>query len=133
MKRSGIDAEPEVISNGLLHVRFTQTPSAKVSIVIPTKDKRDLLERCISTLLSVTAYSHFEILIVDTRSQEAATHDYFRSLQNESRIRILSQQGPFNYNKVNNRAARESDGDFLLFLNNDVEITRPEWLTELVW
>ena len=84
MERSGMDAVPEVMPNGLLHVHFRHPPTGKVSIVIPTKDRRDLLERCIATLLSVTTYSNFEILIVDNGSQESATHDYFSSLHNDS-------------------------------------------------
>ena len=126
MQRRGMDAEPEVMPDGLLHVRFLHPPTAKVSIIVPTKDRPDLLSRCISTLLSVTEYQNFEILIVDNGSQEAAAK------ANDPRIRILWHPGPFNYSTVNNRAAREAAGEFLLFLNNDVEITRPEWLSELV-
>ncbi len=132
MERSAIDAQPEVMPNGLLHVRFTSAPAGMVSIVIPTKDRVDLLSRAISSLLAVTRHANFEILIVDNGSQESATKEYFRSLENDGRIRVLWHPGPFNYSSVNNRAAREAKGEFLLFLNNDVEITHPDWLTELV-
>ncbi len=132
LQRLGIDAQPEVMPNGLLHVHFNHPPTAKVSIIIPTKDRLDLLERCISTLLSVTKYPDLEVIIVDNGSVEAATKDYFQSLRSNPHIRILWHPGSFNYSTVNNRAAREAAGDFLVFLNNDVEITHPDWLTELV-
>jgi GT2 family glycosyltransferase len=132
MQRLRMNAEPEVMPNGLLHVRFRNPPTAKVSIIIPTKDRLHLLSRCISTLLSITRYENFEILIVDNGSQETDTKEYFESLAKDARIRILWHPGPFNYSTVNNRAAREAAGEFFLFLNNDVEITHPEWLSELV-
>ena len=132
MQRLGMDAKPEVMPNGLLHVHFNHPPTGKVSIIIPTRDRLDLLERCISTLLSVTQYPDFAVIIVDNGSVEAATKEYFQSLASDPRIRILWHPGPFNYSTVNNRAAREATGDFLVFLNNDVEITHPDWLTELV-
>lgn len=131
MERLGMDADPEVMPDGLLHVRFRRPPEGMVSIIIPTKDRVDLLSRCISTLLKDTRHENFEILILDNGSREIATKEYFRSLAGDKRIRILWHPGPFNYSAVNNRAAREAKGDFLLFLNNDVEIIRPGWLTEL--
>ncbi len=90
------------------------------------------MERCVSTLLSGTQYEDFEVLIVDNGSSETATKEYFQRIAADKRVRILWHPGPFNYSTVNNRAAREAAGDFLLFLNNDVEITQPDWLTELV-
>ncbi len=132
MERCGMNAAPEVMPNGLLHVRFKHPPSALVSIILPTRDRVDLLSSCVSTLLAVTRYDNFEILIVDNGSKESATQEYFRSLARDKRIRILWHPGSFNFSTINNRAAAEANGDFLLFLNNDVEITQPDWLTELV-
>ncbi len=132
MDRIGMDADPEVMPDGLLHVRFRRAPEALVSIVIPTKDRVDLLSRCISTLLEHTRYQNFEILIMDNASSQPETREYLRSLSANPRIRIIWYPGAFNYSAVNNTAVREALGDFLLFLNNDVEITRPDWLDELV-
>ena len=132
MERSGMEADPEVMPDGLLHVRFRRAPEGMISIVIPTRDRVELLTRCISTLLEVTQHDQFEILIVDNGSRESATKEYLCSLENDARVRVLWQPGPFNYSAVNNRGAREARGNYLLFLNNDVEITNPNWLTELV-
>jgi GT2 family glycosyltransferase len=132
MERTGLAAEPEMMPNALLHVRFKQRPSALVSIIIPTKDRLDLLCRCMSSLLELTSYDNFEIIIVDNGSKETATKEYFRSLEGDKRIRLLWHPGPFNYTAIHNRAAIEANGELLLFLSNDVEITRPDWLTELV-
>ncbi|MGA8029934.1 MAG: glycosyltransferase [Bryobacteraceae bacterium] len=131
LERCGIDAEPEVMPNGLLHARFRRKPEKLVSIIIPTRDRVDLLSRCVSSLLEHTQHEDFEILIIDNDSGERATKKYFHSLEGDKRFRIISHQGAFNYSVANNRAAREAKGDFLLFLNNDVEIIRPDWLNEL--
>ena len=125
-------AVPEVMPNGLIHMRPLRTPDTLVSIIIPTRDRLDLLTRCISTLTEMTAYPRFEILIVDTGSAGAETKDYFKTVSADSRIRVIWYPGQFNYSAANNMAAREAQGDLLLFLNNDVEFIKPDWLTELV-
>ena len=132
MERIGLAAQPEIMPNGLFHVRFNETPTALVSIVIPAKDRLALLSRCVSTILELTSYAKFEIIVVDNGSKETATKDYFRSLERDKRIRVLWHPGPFNYSVINNRAVVEANGEFLLFLSDDIEITQPDWLTELV-
>ena len=132
MERIGIPAEPEIMPDGLLHVKFTEKPTGMVSIIIPTKDRLELLSRCVSTLLAKTSLENFEILIVDNRSREEATKAYLRRIERDPRIRVLWYPWHFNYSAVNNFAAREARGEYLLFLNNDIEITSPEWLSELV-
>jgi GT2 family glycosyltransferase/SAM-dependent methyltransferase len=132
LRHYGMNAEPEIMSNGLLHVTFQRPSNGLVSIIIPTKDRVDLLSRCISTILEVTRYENFEIIIVDNGSRESASKEYFKTLAADQRIRILWNPGAFNYSAANNRGAREANGEFLLFLNNDVEITQPDWLTEFV-
>jgi len=132
VQRLGIAADPEILPNGLLHVRFQRPPNGLVSIIIPTKDRADLLSRCISTLLGVTKYDNLEIIVVDNGSRETASKEYFNTLVADQRVHIVWNPGAFNYSAANNRAASEAKGEFLLFLNNDVEITHPDWLTELV-
>ena len=132
MRRIGMPAEAEVAPGGLLHVRWNRSREALVSIIIPSRDKVGMLARCITSLREKTAYHPYEILIVDTGSQEACTREYYQTLAGSPNIRILSDaSSPFNYSRANNYGAREARGELLLFLNNDVEITNPDWLGEL--
>ncbi|SRR5579884_1102616 len=128
----GVGAEPQVLPNGLLYVRIPINQPATVSIIIPTKNKTDLLSRCISSLLEQTAYENFEILLVDNGTRDSEAKRYLQQLSDNERIRVIWYPGSFNYSAINNMAAREARGEFLLFLNNDVEFTDPEWLTEMV-
>jgi GT2 family glycosyltransferase len=102
-----------------------------VSVVIPTKDRLDLLRPCLDGLLRKTDYPALEALIVDNDSREAATRAYLAGLT-DARVRVLEDPGPFNWSAINNRAVAAARGDVVLLLNNDIEIIRPDWLRELV-
>jgi O-antigen biosynthesis protein len=104
-----------------------------VSVIVPTRDRADLLARCVEGILHRTGYSNLELLIVDNGSIEPATQTLFDQLtRQESHVRILRHPGPFNYSALNNAAAREANGEMLLLLNNDIEVIEPGWLRELV-
>ncbi len=108
-------------------------PPPLVSVIIPTRDRGDLLVRCVDGVLHRTDYCNLELLIVDNGSIEPATLTLFDRLsQEESRVRILCHTGPFNYSALNNAAAREAEGEVLLLLNNDVDVIDPGWLREMV-
>lgn len=103
-----------------------------VSIIIPTRDKVDLLRACVDSILAKTEYRRFEILIVDNSSVEDRTLAYLENLNAHSSIRLIRYPGPYNYSAINNRAAREAKGSFLCLLNNDTEVVEEQWLTELM-
>ncbi|WP_160160802.1 glycosyltransferase [Legionella sainthelensi] len=103
-----------------------------VSIIVPTKDKVDVLKCCIESILKKTEYSNFELLIVDNQSQQQVTHTYFEQLKQNQKVKIISYNKPFNYSKINNFAVTQAQGDILLFLNNDTEVISSGWLTEMV-
>ncbi|MCW6511419.1 glycosyltransferase family 2 protein [Lichenifustis flavocetrariae] len=107
-------------------------PEPLVSILIPTRDRADLMRQCLEGLLKRTAYGRFEVIIVDNGSVERETHDLFAELTLDPRVRVLSQAGPFNYSALNNAAAREAQGEILLLLNNDIDVIKPDWLLEMV-
>jgi GT2 family glycosyltransferase len=117
---------------GYYRVRYAITEPGKVSIIIPTKDKTDILQKCVDSILKKTTYGDYEILIVDNQSVEKRTFEYFETLRDEDRIRILKYDTPFNYSKINNDAVRRSKGPYILFLNNDTEVISPEWLEAMV-
>ncbi len=116
-----------------IRTRFSvPTPTPKVSIIIPTRDRASLLETCINGILYRTDYKNIEILISDNGSTEEETKHLFAKLARFENINIISLPGPFNYSWLNNRAAAQAKGEVLLLLNNDIDVISPDWLTELV-
>lgn len=103
-----------------------------VSVIVPTRDREDLLERCLDGVLNRTGYPAIEILVADNGSVEPATLALFARLAADPRVRILPLPGPFNYARLNNRAAAEARGEVLLLLNNDIDPIGPDWLREMV-
>ena len=115
-----------------VHYKLSE-PAALVSIVIPTRDRIDLLSACINSILAKTNYRLFEILIVDNDSQLAETRDYFKDIQvRDARIKVLSYPGAFNYSAINNFAVEQAQGEFILLLNNDIEVLSHDWLSEML-
>jgi len=132
LQRQGIArAKTRFASPGVLQVSWP-TQNSRVSIIIPTKEKIALLRPCLDSLLQLTAYEHYEVILVDNGSQQAETLAYYAELRDDPRVRILDYAEPFNYSAANNFGAAQASGDLLLFLNNDIEILHPDWLEELV-
>jgi O-antigen biosynthesis protein len=103
-----------------------------VSIIIPTKDKANVLKGCIESILTKTDYTNYEIIIVDNQSVEQRTFDYYKSISTISKMRILNYNDFFNYSTINNYAASLAKGEHLLFLNNDTEVLSREWLSSML-
>lgn len=113
--------------------RVVLTPSTDsvVSIVVPFRDKVELLESLWRTLTSIDAGVKWELIAVDNDSKEPDTHRFLEKLVGAG-VRVLPWPRAFNYAELNNAAARIARGDFLLFLNNDTEVREPGWLAQLV-
>jgi GT2 family glycosyltransferase len=111
------------------HSKNSDTP--KVTVVIPTRDKVDLLRTCISSLTARTEYSDIELVIIDNQSKEPATISYLAELE-ASGVRVLKYCKRFNYSAICNLAAETANGDYLCFLNNDTEIITADWLESMV-
>jgi len=116
---------------GCFQVRRTLKSRPAVTIIIPTRDRADLLSRCVESLRR-TSYRNFEIVIVDNGSREAATHRLFREWSRWSRLRVLRDPRKFNYSALNNRAVNQTNTPMILFLNNDTEVIDPDWLDVMV-
>jgi len=101
-----------------------------VSIVIPTKNKRALLQTTLESIWSRTEYDRYEIIVVDNQSTETDAVEYLTSLRPRCQVHQWSQ--PFNYSALNNVGVQHSRGEQLLFLNNDVEVIHPDWLTAML-
>ncbi|KQU17725.1 glycosyl transferase [Methylobacterium sp. Leaf94] len=113
-------------------VRPVPEPAPLVSVVIPTRDRADLLAVALAGVLDATDYPAIEVLIVDNDSREPRTRDLFARYSNDARVRVVSVPGPFNFSDLSNRGAAAARGPLLLFLNNDVEVIEPGWLREMV-
>lgn len=97
-----------------------------VSVIIPTRNRADLLRTCIAGLRA-TEYPSIEIIIADNDSDEPATRNYLAQLAREG-VTVLPQPGPFNYATINNNAVAVAKGELICLMNNDVEILAPDWL-----
>ena len=102
-----------------------------VSILIPTRDRLELVEQCIESLAKTT-YPAFEIIIIDNDSAEPETLDWFASFDNGRDRRVVQAPGEFNYSGINNVGAEVARGELLLLLNNDTEVIEPDWLSTMV-
>ncbi len=103
-----------------------------VSLIILTKNRIRLLQKCIGSILKKTTYPNYEILIVDNGSDESATIEGLKKLQSDPRIRVVRDDRPFNFSALNNAAIKLARGEVVGLLNNDLEVISPEWLSEMV-
>jgi len=131
--RQGIRAEVEFAKGSpFLQVCYTLDSERSVSIIVPTKDHKDLLSRCVDGILNRTRYTKLEVLIVDNCSEEGATRAYLNQIGADPRVRVLQYEQRFNFSLINNWAAIQAAGEILLFLNNDTEVIDPDWLRHMV-
>ncbi|MFD0739047.1 glycosyltransferase family 2 protein [Lysobacter koreensis] len=132
LQRAGVEARVEMADGGYMKVRRKlQAPAPRVSLLIPTRDKVELLRMCIQSILEKTDYPDYEILIVDNQSEERATLDYFAELASQPRVKVLRYNAPFNYSAINNFAAAAATGSIIGLVNNDIEVISPDWMTEM--
>jgi glycosyltransferase involved in cell wall biosynthesis len=101
-----------------------------VSILIPTKNQKKILERCINSLKKTT-YRNYEVVIIDNGTDDLETLNYLASLKHRV-LKIQNPMGQFNFAYINNRAADQVNSDYVLFLNNDTNVRNPKWLSRMV-
>ena len=106
-------------------------PAPRVSIVVPTRDRVDLLRRCVESILGRSTWPDIELLVVDNGSVEGATLDYLADLESRPGVRVLRDDRPFNYSAINNAAVAQSSGELIALVNNDIEVLTPGWLEEM--
>lgn len=105
-----------------------------ISIIIPTRDHKEDLERCLNSIFAKTAYDNYEIVIVDNNSEEKETLEYFQAVQAaHANVHVHALAIPFNYSLINNTAVREyARGEYVVLLNNDTEVVSEHWLDEML-
>lgn len=103
-----------------------------VSLIIPTRNGLSLVRQCVRSIFDKTDYPNYEIILVDNGSDDAAALAYFEELARDPRVRVLRDDGPFNYSALNNQAAAIARGEVLGLINNDIEVISPDWLSQMV-
>ena len=133
LSRQGLtDGQAFFDRSGYIRVKWKFDRRKKVSIIIPSQGASPVLERCIDSILRVTDYPNFEIIIVNNGSKRPEEFPSYRRFSQDERIRVIHDDRAFNYSAVNNLGAQLSSGELFLFLNNDTEIFAQDWLDEMV-
>ncbi len=132
-RQKGISLEllKHPLNKELFKVRFKCKKRPLVTIIIPTKDKVELLKKCISSIWELTSYPDYELLIVDNLSERKETKDFFKKIK-EKGGKIISYPYPFNFSAMMNEAVKKAKGEIVCLLNNDTEIADENWLEEMV-
>ncbi len=134
LKRMGEDDCQVVMTEhlGFYHVIYPIREQKKVSIIIPNKDQKEILERCIESVIQKTDYKNYEIIIVENNSTTNEIFEYYKTIEQRENIRVVIWKDKFNYSAINNFGVRYANGEYLLFLNNDIEVIRENWLSEML-
>ena len=136
LKRNGLEGEvSQTKDHGFYRIRYALTRRPPVSIIIPNREEKQMLEQCIRAIRANTQYENYEVIVVENNSSSREILDYYRILRAEG-VRVVrwkAEDGgePFNFSAINNYGARIAKGEYLVFLNNDVEVG-PGWLEELL-
>ncbi|SCC66642.1 glycosyltransferase [Kosakonia oryziphila] len=119
---------------GLYALRYNHQQQPLVSIIIPTKDQLTILSTCVTSLLEKTRYRNYELLIVDNNSETPEALQWLEGIStiDPERIRVLRYPHPFNYSAINNMAAQEARGEYLVLLNNDTAVISENWLDHML-
>lgn len=133
LNRTHCEAIAEAVNGGCVRVRYPlPNPPPNVSLIIPTRNRRDLLEECVASLLKHTDYPRFELIIVDNDSDDPESIAYLAELNERPNVQVIHYEGRFNYSAINNYAVSQCTGEVLGLVNNDIEATDPYWLREMV-
>lgn len=133
--RRGLDAmvrHPHWAAQGGCGIFTHEFPDSgpSVAIIIPTKNRRKMLKACLHSLAK-TSYQNYRVYVIDNDSDDPDTLDYLRGLPWPV-WRLSNPGGDFNFSYLINCAAAKVSEDYLLFLNNDVEVISPAWLSQMV-
>ncbi len=119
---------------GIYTIRY-QIPEYKlVSIIIPTRNLGDVLDRCLKSLFEKSTYPNYEVIVIDNGSDEPETAGIIAAwkCREPNRFKCYEYDIPFNYSRINNYGVTQAKGDYLLFLNNDTEVITPDWIEAMV-
>lgn len=117
---------------GTYKVEYDIPGEPLVSIIIPNYEQKDVLEKCIDSIRNQSTYHNYEIIIIENNSRSKAIFDYYKTLESDPKIKVLTWSGAFNYSAINNFGATHASGDYLLLLNNDTEVIATDWVEQML-
>lgn len=148
LKRMDVPGEAAATKDmGFYTVRYPVTEDALVSVIIPSRDETEMLKKCLASI-EKSLYSNYEVVIVENNSRPE-TFDFYRTIAGNETVRdgVRTFEGvlsggqrlciavwteKFNYSALNNFGVRHAKGDYLVLMNNDIELMRPDWLAEML-
>ena len=116
----------------IFQIKYEIQGNPLVSIIIPNKDHREDLERCVTSILEKSSYERYEILVVENNSATEEIFAYYKKIQENPNVRVLKYDGEFNYSRINNLAVSKARGKYILLLNNDTSVITLDWIEELL-
>ena len=118
---------------GIYEVEYDVIGNPKVSILIPNKDGIKLLKKCVESILKLTTYENYEIVVIENNSENDETFEYYKKLEQNEKIRVIKYPDKgFNYSRIINFGVRNCDSEFVMQLNNDTELLTPDWLQKFI-
>lgn len=124
-----VKSNPDGVTNTVI---FEVKEHPLVSIIIPTKDHSDILEKCLKSIYEKSTYKNYEIIVIDNNSEEKETFDLLKKYSKNKNFKYKRIESEFNFSYLNNEAVKISNGDYILMLNNDIEVITPNWLENLI-
>ncbi len=116
----------------IFQIKYEILGNPKVSVVIANKDHIEDLTRCISSILERSTYDNYEIVVVENNSVSEEIFAFYKKIQENPAVRVITYEGEFNYSKINNLGVSELAGEYVLLLNNDTSVITPDWIEELL-
>ena len=135
LQRIGLQGEAHAIPGapGAFQLHYELTGHPLITVMIPNKDHTDDLDRCLTSLYKNAGYDNFEVLVIENNSTDPETERYYAQIpQKFANCRVVRYQGGFNFSAINNFGAQFANGEQLLLLNNDIEITSQDFLREML-
>lgn len=143
LERMKIPAEVSLTENlGFYRVHYQVKGNPLVSILIPNKDEVETLQKCLASIAKST-YTNIEIIIIENNSVEEETFAFYQKLEKEGitnrngnriplQVVTWESGGIFNYSAINNYGVKFASGEYLILLNNDIEILTEGWIEEML-
>lgn len=117
---------------GFYRVKYPVQGEPLVSVIIPNREEKETLQACVESIFEKTAYKNYEIIVVENNSSSEEIFRYYRKLSEDPKVHLIRWKKGFNYSAINNFGVRHAKGDYLLFLNNDVKVINPDWMSEML-
>ena len=116
----------------IFQIKYEIQGNPLISIVIANKDHAEDLERCVTSILEKSSYAHYEIIIVENNSVSEEIFAYYKKIQSNPDIRVITYEGEFNYSAINNLGVSQAKGEYIVLLNNDTSVISIDWMEELL-